>query len=154
MTARFTGKSFVVTGAAQGIGRQVAIEAAKEGAKVTLVDRSALVEEVAEEIVAAGGAAIAVLADLETFSGNCAALQKAAETFGGIDILVTNGGGAIWMKPFLEFTEHEIEAETRRSLFPPLWGCRAVCRAMQHRKARMKNAGCRRWWTRRSNPAR
>ena len=74
MTARFTGKSFVVTGAAQGIGRQVAIEAAKEGAKVTLVDRSALVEEVAEEIVAAGGAAIAVLADLATFSGNCAAV--------------------------------------------------------------------------------
>ena len=126
MNPRFTGKSFVITGAAQGIGRQVAIEAAQEGARVTLVDRSALVEEVAAEIVAAGGTAIAVLADLETFSGNCDALQKAAEAFGGIDILVTNVGGAIWMKPFQEFTEHEIEAEIRRSLFPTLWGCRAV----------------------------
>ena len=126
MTARFTGKSFVVTGAAQGIGRQVAVEAAQEGAKVTLVDRSALVEEVAGEIVAAGGTAIAILADLETFAGNCAALEKAFEAFGSIDILVTNVGGAIWMKPFEAFTEDEIEAEIRRSLFPTLWGCRAV----------------------------
>ncbi|MBV1702515.1 MAG: 1,6-dihydroxycyclohexa-2,4-diene-1-carboxylate dehydrogenase [Hyphomicrobiales bacterium] len=126
MTARFTGKSLVVTGAAQGIGRQVAIEAAREGAKVTLVDRSALVGEVAAEIVAAGGTAIAVLADLETFAGNCEALRQAAGTYGGIDILVTNVGGAIWMKPFDEFSEHEIEAEIHRSLFPTLWGCRAV----------------------------
>ena len=126
MTARFTGKSFVVTGAAQGIGRQVALEAAQEGAKVTLVDRSALVEEVAAEITVAGGTALAVLADLETFSGNCIALQKAAEAYGSIDILVTNVGGAIWMKPFKEFSEQEIEAEIRRSLFPTLWGCRAV----------------------------
>lgn len=126
MSERFTGKSLVVTGAAQGIGRHVAIEAAREGAKVTLVDRSTLVEEVAAEIVASGGTAIAVLADLETFAGNCAALQEAVDTFGGIDILVTNVGGAIWMKPFEEFSEYEIEAEIRRSLFPTLWGCRAV----------------------------
>ncbi len=126
MSARFTGKSFVVTGAAQGIGRQVAIEAAQEGAKLTLVDRSALVEEVASEITAAGGTAIAVIADLETFAGNCAALKNANEAFGSIDILVTNVGGAIWMKPFEEFSELEIEAEIRRSLFPTLWGCRAA----------------------------
>ncbi len=126
MTSRFTGKSFVITGAAQGIGRQVAIEAAQEGASVTLVDRSALVEDVAAEIVAMGGTAIAVLADLETFAGNCDALKKANDAFGSIDILVTNVGGAIWMKPFEEFAEHEIEAEISRSLFPTLWGCRAV----------------------------
>lgn len=124
--ARFTGKSMVITGAAQGIGRQVALEAASEGALVTLIDRSNLVEDVAKEIVAAGGKAIAVIADLETYSGNVAALQKAAEAFGKIDILVTNVGGAIGMKPFVEFSENEIEAEIRRSLFPTLWGCRAV----------------------------
>lgn len=93
--ARFIGKSMVITGAAQGIGRQVALEAASEGALVTLIDRSNLVEDVAKEIVAAGGKAIAVIADLETYSGNVAALQKAAEAFGKIDILVTNVGGAI-----------------------------------------------------------
>ena len=63
---RFAGKSFVVTGAAQGIGRQVALLAGAEGAKLTLIDRSPLVDEVATEIKAAGGKAIAVLADLET----------------------------------------------------------------------------------------
>ena len=123
---RFTAKSFVVTGAAQGIGRQVAIEAAAEGAKVTLIDRSPLVKEVALEIKAAGGEALALTANLETYSGNEKSLAKAAEKFGGIDILVTNVGGAIWMKPFVEFDATQIEAEIQRSLFTTLWVCRAV----------------------------
>ena len=43
---RFVGKTAVVTGAAQGIGREVALRLAREGARVVLVDRSDLVEEV------------------------------------------------------------------------------------------------------------
>lgn len=124
--ARFEGKSFVVTGSAQGIGRHVAIEAAAEGAQVTLVDRSKLMEEAAQEIIAAGGQAHAVLADLETYAGNLQAMEQAKKRFGKIDVLITNVGGAIWMKPFEEFEEAQIEAEIRRSLFPTLWGCRAV----------------------------
>jgi dihydroxycyclohexadiene carboxylate dehydrogenase len=124
--ARFEGKSFVVTGAAQGIGRHVAIEAAAEGAQVTLVDRSQLVEEAAQEITSAGGQADAVLADLETYAGNLQAMEQAQKRFGKIDVLITNVGGAIWMKPFEKFEEAQIEAEIRRSLFPTLWGCRAV----------------------------
>ncbi len=124
--ARFKGKSFVVTGAAQGIGRHVAIDAAAEGAQVTLVDRSQLVEETAQEIIAAGGQAGALLADLETYAGNVLAMEQAKRRFGKIDVLITNVGGAIWMKPFEEFEEAQIEAEIRRSLFPTLWGCRAV----------------------------
>ncbi|MEQ1615017.1 MAG: 1,6-dihydroxycyclohexa-2,4-diene-1-carboxylate dehydrogenase [Hyphomicrobiaceae bacterium] len=123
---RFAGKSFVVTGAAQGIGRQVAVAAAAEGGRMTLVDRSPLVEEVATEIKARGGEAVSVLADLETYAGTAKALKKAAARYGAIDILVNNVGGAIWMKPFEEFDESQIEAEIRRSLFPTLWGCRAV----------------------------
>jgi dihydroxycyclohexadiene carboxylate dehydrogenase len=123
---RFAGKSFVVTGAAQGIGRQVALQAGSEGARLTLVDRSPLVQGVAAEIESTGGQALAVLADLESYAGNVKALKQAAAKFGAIDILVTNVGGAIWMKPFQEFDEAQIEAEIRRSLFPTLWGCRAV----------------------------
>jgi dihydroxycyclohexadiene carboxylate dehydrogenase len=126
MTKRFAGKSFVLTGAAQGIGRQVALLAGAEGAKLTLIDRSPLVEDVAAEIKAAGGKAITALADLETYAGNQAALEAAHAKYGAIDILVTNVGGAIWMKPFQEFSEEQIEAEIRRSLFPTLWGTRAV----------------------------
>lgn len=123
---RFTGRAFVVTGAAQGIGRQVALDAASEGARVTLIDVSPLVKEVAAEIKAAGGEALALTANLESWTQNDKAMKKVAERFGGIDILVTNVGGAIWMKPFEAFGEDEIEAEIRRSLFPTLWGCRAA----------------------------
>ena len=49
---RFAGKVAVVTGAAQGIGREVALRLAREGARVVLVDRSALVGEARDE---AGG---------------------------------------------------------------------------------------------------
>ncbi len=123
---RFAGKSVVITGAAQGIGRQVALSAAAEGARLTLVDRSSLVDEVASEIVAKGGEAIALTADLETWSGNVKAMELAQETYGAIDVLITNIGGAIWMKPYQHFEPKQIEAEISRSLFPTLWGCRAV----------------------------
>ena len=51
-TQRFSGKAVVVTGAAQGIGRGVAVAAAEEGAHVLLVDRAELVHEVQAEIAA------------------------------------------------------------------------------------------------------
>ena len=125
-TPRFACKSMVVTGAAQGIGKQVAIDAAGEGARVTLVDRSPLVEAVAAEIVASGGQAASLIVDLETWEGNVEAMRTAHKAHGAIDILVTNVGGAIWMKPFQHFDEKQIAAEVQRSLFPTLWGCRAA----------------------------
>lgn len=126
-SGRFAGKTAIVTGAAQGIGREVALRMAREGAKVALVDRSELVEEVQRD---AGGDAIAISADLEGFSGATDAVTRAQETFGKIDILVNNVGGTIWAKPFAEYEEAQIEAEIRRSLFPTLWCCRAVLPAM------------------------
>ena len=125
-TPRFARKSMVVPGAAQGIGKHVAIDAAGEGACVTLVDRSALVEAVAAEIVASGGQAASLIVDLETWEGNVEAMRTAHKAHGAIDILVTNVGGAIWMKPFQHFDEKQIAAEVQRSLFPTLWGCRAA----------------------------
>ena len=120
---RFDGKVAIVTGAAQGIGREVALRLAREGARTVLVDRSPLVREARDE---AGGEAIAVEADLEAF-GECRdAFEVAAARFGRIDVLVNNVGGTIWAKRFGEYEETEIEAEIRRSLFPTLWGCRAV----------------------------
>lgn len=126
-TGRFAGKTAIVTGAAQGIGREVALRMAREGAKVALVDRSELVEEARAE---AGGDAIAISADLEGFSGATEAVTRAQKAFGKIDILVNNVGGTIWAKPYAEYEEAQIEAEIRRSLFPTLWCCRAVLPAM------------------------
>jgi dihydroxycyclohexadiene carboxylate dehydrogenase len=124
---RFAGKVAVVTGAAQGIGRDVALRLAREGGQVAMVDRSDLVEDVRRE---AGEAAIAINADLETFAGATAAMDHTLERFGRIDILINNVGGTIWARPYVEYDEARIEAEIRRSLFPTLWCCRAVLPAM------------------------
>ena len=120
---RFAGRVAVVTGAAQGIGRDVALRLALEGARVVLADRSALVQEARDE---AGGGAIAVEADMERYADCCRLMEAARDAFGRIDILVNNVGGTIWAKPYAEYDEEQIEAEVRRSLFPTLWGCRAV----------------------------
>jgi dihydroxycyclohexadiene carboxylate dehydrogenase len=123
---RFAGKSVIVTGAAQGIGKEVALTAGREGARLLLVDRSPLVEGVAKEIVDAGGVATPFTTDLETWSGNQNVMEKAQRTYGAIDVLINNVGGAIWMRPFQHFDDRQIEKEISRSLFPTLWGCRAV----------------------------
>ena len=130
MSKRFENKVCIVTGAAQGIGRGVALRLASEGAKIVMADFSLLVEDVLGEITANGGEATTIQADLESYQGAQAAIDKALDTYGRIDVLVNNVGGAIWMKPFTSFSEEEIQKEISRSLFPTLWCCRAVLPTM------------------------
>lgn len=121
---RFDGKVMVVTGAAQGIGRGVALRAAEEGAKVVFVDRADFVSEVAAE--ATGADTAGFVADLETYEGAASAIEFAVQKFGRIDILVNGVGGAIRMRPFAEFEPAQIDAEIRHSLMPTLYACHAV----------------------------
>ncbi|PKH69353.1 1,6-dihydroxycyclohexa-2,4-diene-1-carboxylate dehydrogenase [Psychrobacter sp. 4Dc] len=130
MSKRFDNKVCVVTGAAQGIGRGVALRLANEGGKIVMADFSPLVEDVLAEIATNGGHATTIQADLETYQGAQDVIDKALDTYGRIDILVNNVGGAIWMKPFISFSEIEIEKEISRSLFPTLWCCHAVLPSM------------------------
>ena len=129
---RFRDKVMIVTGAAQGIGRGVALAAAAEGARLVLADRSPLVHEVAQET---GTQPLVVEADLETWAGAATLAARALEACGRIDILVNNVGGTIWAKPYQEYDPDQIEAEIRRSLFPTLWCCRAVLPAMMAAQA-------------------
>ena len=127
---RFAGKVMVVTGAAQGIGAGVATRAAAEGASLVLVDRADFVAEVAQAIAAAGGKAVSVQCDLETYDGAARAMAAAVDAFGRIDILINNVGGAIRMRPYAQFEPAQIDAEIRRSLMPTLYCCHAVLPAM------------------------
>jgi dihydroxycyclohexadiene carboxylate dehydrogenase len=126
MSARFANKVMVVTGAAQGIGRCVAERAAAEGARLVLVDFAEYVHQLAETLVQQGIEAIAIQADLEHWDGAESAMAKAAEHYGGIDILINNVGGTIWAQPYEHYKPEQIQKEVQRSLFPTLWCCRAV----------------------------
>ncbi|MFM2325600.1 MAG: hypothetical protein RL244_2479, partial [Pseudomonadota bacterium] len=123
---RYAGKTVIVTGAAQGIGRGVALALAGEGARLLLADRSDLVQETAEEARALGADVAVELADLETWAGAEAVAKAAVKQYKRIDVLINNVGGSIWFKPYEEYQPEEVEAEVRRSLFPTLWMCRAV----------------------------
>ncbi|SDO37608.1 dihydroxycyclohexadiene carboxylate dehydrogenase [Rhodoferax sp. OV413] len=131
---RFQDKVVLVTGAAQGIGRGVALGIAAEGGQVFAVDRSDIVNEVVTQIRVVGGAVAAVQADLETYAGAQHAVAQCLARFGRVDVLVNNVGGTIWAKPYEHYEEQQIEAEIRRSLFPTLWCCRAVLPHMVERK--------------------
>ncbi|MFD7072944.1 benzoate 1,2-dioxygenase electron transfer component BenC [Nocardioides sp. NPDC059952] len=130
---RFAGQVVVVTGAAQGIGAQVARRVAAEGGKVVLADRSPLVAEVAEELTGQGATTSAVECDLEHYEGAAALVERALETYGRIDVLINNVGGAINFKPFTEFTADQIDAEITRSLMTTLYACRAALPGMVER---------------------
>lgn len=123
---RFAGKIAVVTGAAQGIGRDVAERLAREGAKVVAADRSEIVHETAS---ITGG--LAVIADLEDHAGCAMVMARAVAAYGRVDVLINNVGGTIWSRRYADYEPEQIEAEIRRSLFPTLWCCHAVLPHMQ-----------------------
>ncbi|WP_026355027.1 1,6-dihydroxycyclohexa-2,4-diene-1-carboxylate dehydrogenase [Massilia niastensis] len=131
---RFRDKVMIVTGAAQGIGRGVALAAAREGAQLVLADRSDLVDQVAAEAHELQALVSVAKVDLETYAGARRLVEVALQDFGRVDILVNNVGGTIWAKPYEAYEEEQIEAEIRRSLFPTLWCCRAVLPAMLERR--------------------
>lgn len=129
---RFADKVVVVTGAAQGIGETVARRVSAEGGQLVLADRSDLVHGLAGEL-SDTTAAIAVVADLESYDGASSVVSQALARFGRIDVLVNNVGGAINFKPFIEFSETEIAAEIQRSLMTTLFACRAALPPMVER---------------------
>src|SRR5882762_8760031 len=83
----------MITGASSGIGRGLAVELARRGAKVGLVARRAeVVDEVVREIEAAGGRALALPADVQDEGSIRAAADRLRSEFGRIDLLIANAG--------------------------------------------------------------
>jgi dihydroxycyclohexadiene carboxylate dehydrogenase len=123
---RFQDKVVAITGAAQGIGRQTAEQAAREGARLLLIDRSRYVHELAATLAESGYDVLALEADLEQWASTEQVFAEGVAHFGRLDVLINNIGGTIWARPFAEYQPQQIEQEIRRSLFPTLWGCRAA----------------------------
>ena len=88
------GKTAIVTGASRGIGSAIAKRLAAEGIAVIInyAGRKAEADKVVEEIVAAGGRAAALQADVSDPAQVAAMFDQAATLFGGVDILVNNAG--------------------------------------------------------------
>lgn len=88
-----SGKVALVTGAAQGIGREIALALATDGADVAVCDVNLdAAQKTAIEIQSLGRKALAVKADVSSFSDVTAMVDKAAQELGRIDILVNNAG--------------------------------------------------------------
>ena len=95
----------MITGAAVGIGRAVALQMAKEGAKLLLLDfNKELLEKVGEELKAVTDEIMLVACDVTDENAVNEAVRNAVDKFGGIDILVNNA--ALWrnFEPFCETT--------------------------------------------------
>ena len=93
MTLNLDGKIALVTGAGQGVGRQIAITLASRGASVVINDLfSDRAEAVAAEITGNGGVAIAAPADICDPDAVRLMFEKARASLGGINILVNNAG--------------------------------------------------------------
>lgn len=93
-----SGKKIFITGGSRGIGLAIALRAARDGASVAIAAKTSdpnpklpgTIHSAAEEIRAAGGTALPIQCDLRDEAQIAAAVSQAAETFGGIDILINN----------------------------------------------------------------
>jgi citronellol/citronellal dehydrogenase len=103
------GKTLFITGASRGIGKAIALRAARDGANVAIAAKTAephpklegTIFTAAEEIEAAGGQALPLLVDVRDDERVKQAMAETAERFGGIDILVNNAS-AIQLTPLAD----------------------------------------------------
>ncbi|MEO5676814.1 MAG: SDR family NAD(P)-dependent oxidoreductase, partial [Usitatibacter sp.] len=102
------GRTLFITGGSRGIGREIALRAAKDGANVAIAAKTAephpklagTIHTVAAEIEAAGGRALAIQLDVRDENAVVEAINRTAKEFGGLDIVVNNAS-AISLTPTL-----------------------------------------------------
>ena len=126
------GKVAVITGAARGIGRAIALRFAQAGAKVVVSDRELKdVQVVVDEIEAGGGEALAVQAHVGQLDQLEALVRQTVEAFGRVDVMVNNAGINPHFGPLLDADEGTVEKTLDVNLKGVFRGCKAVVPQME-----------------------
>jgi NAD(P)-dependent dehydrogenase (short-subunit alcohol dehydrogenase family) len=132
MAGMFDGKTVLVTGGGQGMGKSAAQRFAEEGAKVAIVDLNLeAAQAVAGWIRAKGGAAIAIRADIASQADNDRMVAETVAQFGGLDAAFLN---AAYLGPVLDFFETDAETFDKIvniNLRGCFFGMQATARAMK-----------------------
>jgi 3-oxoacyl-[acyl-carrier protein] reductase len=132
MELGLTGKTAIVTGGTQGIGKATALRLAQEGARVVIAARGReLLDQAVAEIKAVGGRAIAVQADVSKREDCERVVKEAMAAFERVDILVNNAGTSA-TGPFEAATDEVWQADLELKLFAAI---RLSRLAIPHMKA-------------------
>lgn len=124
--APLSGKFALVTGAGRGIGRGIAVELARQGADIALVDVSeAGLSEAAAEISGIGSKTTTFVADVRDRDAVFAAVDHAAAALGGFDVMVNNAGIAL-VGPIAEVTAEDLARLWAINVDGVLWGIQAA----------------------------
>lgn len=130
------GKVALVTGASSGIGKATAIALADAGAAVAINyhRNEGGAEDARQKIIAAGGRAITIQADVTKSADIRAMVEKAVAEFGPVDILVNNAGSLVERLRLLELTEEKWDAVIDLNLKSAFLCAQAVAASMIERK--------------------
>jgi glucose 1-dehydrogenase len=130
---RLAGRTAIVTGAASGIGRAIALAFAAEGASVVIADMRTSPREggvpTPEAIAAAGGTALFLQADVSRWADVDRVVGETVARYGRLDVMVNNAAISVG-KPLLETTEEEWDRVLAVNLKGVFFGCKRAVHQM------------------------